>query len=250
LPPADSATDAGRADDGEGPDAGDDGVSTVDAPQPAESGALAEAANADLQTPSAGEGDVAAAQTSGGKSKRTSRTRKPRKKAAPAEGDVGAETADAAAGEGSSGAAETGETAGMRTRKSSGTRKTATGGRKKAQPADAPADAGASDQAAQSASDQAVQSAGEDAAQTAAAVGSAGSGSDAGQQSEPEPQAIAPASGDGSDADPGQGSAPEPADGAPAETGFGEAAQPSGVDEVGDQPPAPKRRGWWQKLVN
>jgi hypothetical protein len=30
----------------------------------------------------------------------------------------------------------------------------------------------------------------------------------------------------------------------------GEAAQPSGVDEVGDQPPAPKRRGWWQKLVN
>jgi ribonuclease E len=43
---------------------------------------------------------------------------------------------------------------------------------------------------------------------------------------------------------------PAPPGEAGRETAFGEAAQPSGGDDVADSKPKPKRRGWWKRLAN
>jgi ribonuclease E len=203
------------------------------APEPASASAAdadADAGAASAQEspgePDAAAGSGGAAKTSGGKSKRTKRPRKSAKKP-----ETEAESAPEAGSSGDTATAETVAADGEEAAKTKGKRKATTGktgrtSRAKAKPA--ADDAGDPPSTEPEAPSQAEQP----------APPSADS-----QPADPEPAPSEPA--------PSEVPSTEPAQPAPAaETVHGEAAQPSGVDEVGDQPPAPKRRGWWQKLVN
>ncbi|MBK1669222.1 hypothetical protein CKO28_14385 [Rhodovibrio sodomensis] len=279
--PGESDPDAAAPDPSDAPaDAGDvtaqPAASASDASEdPVASTADPAAGSADPAAETGGE-DAAADDTSGGKRKRPSRARKSRKKPTAAESSQAADAADTpdaaeaetagdAAGDAGAdaGEADTGGTAGKRKRVAAGSRKTGRGSRKKAQPAETetadgagPADAasaGSETPGTQSPRAHAATADGSGPQPDSLASGqpdvaNADDAGHAGQPAQPQPDAE-PA------ADPAPTSEPSrnahAGDGATAaETAFGEAAQPSGVDEVGEQPPAAKRRGWWQKLVN
>ncbi|MBK1695960.1 Rne/Rng family ribonuclease [Rhodovibrio salinarum] len=249
------------------------------AQDPASPVAAAETADADqaraVATDETVSSDTAeAAETpaqSSSKTKRSSRSRRSRKKTeAPAQAEAGAdpaegEAAPADAQASDNGAAET-PTGKSSKRKSGGGRKAA---KSKAKPsaeeapvAETPADRKpASTAPAETDGTPAEAQASEgQGADRAAAEQSGGAPTEAPVESAPsaptdapETSAHVPASTTRDEAPdqeaPDQGATGNEAE-QPAESAFGEAAQPNGVDEIGDQPRTPKRRGWWQKLVN
>jgi ribonuclease E len=211
------------------------------------------------------ETESAAAESSGANSKRSSRARKPRRKAGEADSADTGVAADAVADAEAESREDGNDGAKASKRKASGGRKKTSGGRrKKDQSAEtevggdaengaaAPAAAAAATSGAEVDASDSGQPASEPATADREADAETGQASQPQPAAEPTPQPAAPQDASGGE-QPAESAASASAGGdAPAspETAYGEAAQPSGVDEVGDQPPAPKRRGWWQKLVN